>query len=111
MTYEEFKARTTEKASYETFQKFERMYMAGNIDKDVFCKLMRPLVVAETEAAPFEKEAERSMQSFYESCDKARTAIYDDDNVVMVDALNDAKTFGIAYMEAQRKVNAIYAKI
>lgn len=111
MTYEEFKARTTEKASYETFQKFEKMYMAGDIDKDVFCKLMKPLVVAETEAAPFENEAHKSMQSFYESCDKARTALDDDKQATFVDALNDAKTFGIAYMNARRKVDAFYAKI
>ncbi|MBR4219795.1 MAG: hypothetical protein IKR81_01490 [Victivallales bacterium] len=60
MNYEEFKQRTTEKATYETFQKFEKMYMAGDVDKDIFCRLMKPLVVAITEAAPFREAQDKA---------------------------------------------------
>ena len=46
MNYQEFKARTNSAASYETFETFEKMYMAGNLDKDEFCKLVKPSVDA-----------------------------------------------------------------
>ncbi len=112
MTYEEFKARTTEKASYETFEKFEKMYMAGDIDKDIFCKLMKPLVVAETEAAPFENEAAARKIDFIDALAHAKAALDNGESeAVLVLALTDAKNFGIAYMDARRKAKACYAKI
>lgn len=112
MTFEESKARTTEKASYATFEKFERMYMAGHIDKDVFCKLMKPLVVAETEAAPFENEAAARKIDFIDALAHAKAALDNGESeAVLMLALTDAKTFGIAYMNARRKADAFYVKI
>ena len=111
MTYEEFKARTTEKASYETFQKFERIYMAGDFDKDIFCKLLKPLVVAETEAAPFEKEAAAKKTEFFDALDKARAAMDLGKQEAFASALEEARPLGLAYMMARKKAKACYDRI
>lgn len=47
MLYEEFKERTNKEATIEMFEKYEAMYMAGNMDKDDFCKMVKAAVNAE----------------------------------------------------------------
>ncbi len=46
MNYQEFKDRTNQAATYEMFQLFEPMYMAGNMDKNEFCAMVKGKVNA-----------------------------------------------------------------
>ena len=111
MNYEEFKARTTEKATYETFQKFEKMYMAGDVDKDIFCRLMKPLVVAMTEAAPFEVAQRNAHADYHEAVTNAHIAMEEsrvDDFVV---AMESAILAGRDYIHNKEKIDGLFAKL
>ena len=44
MLYEEFKRLTGKDCSFEDFEKFEKMYMAVDMDKREFCNLVRSAV-------------------------------------------------------------------
>ena len=111
MNYEEFKARTTEKASYETFQKFEKMYMAGDLDKDIFCLLMKPLVVAMTEAAPFEREAVKKEADYHTALMNAGVAFLDGNLDAFDAALKDAQKAGNEFIAAKKTADSFYAKL
>ena len=112
MNYEEFKARTTEKASYETFKKYEAMYMAGgDIDKDMFCKLMKPLVVAETESAPYKAEAAEATVLFHNDMSQASVAALDGDMDAFEKCIENARQEAVRRFEAETKVKKIYAKL
>ncbi len=111
MNYEEFKQRTTEKATYETFQKFEKMYMAGDVDKDIFCRLMKPLVVAITEAAPFEEAQQNAHADYHEAITNAHIFMEEgrvDDFASMMEA---ATLAGRDYIAKKKKVNDLFAKL
>ena len=111
MNYEEFKARTTEKASYETFQRFEKMYMAGDIDKDVFCKLMKPLVVAITEAAPFEATEKAERNAMLAALSKANRAAEDGNLAAFDEYVKDARGNAERKANAKAEIDRIYAKL
>ena len=111
MNFEEFKERTVESASYETFQKFEKMYMAGDVDKDIFCRLMKPLVVAMTEAEPFEEAQRNAHADYHEAITKAHIFMEEcrvDDFVSQMEA---ATLAGRDYIANKKAVDALFAKL
>lgn len=111
MNYEEFKQRTTEKATYETFQKFEKMYMAGDLDKDIFCRLMKPLVVAMTEAAPYEEENDDAHINYHRAITNAHVAMGEGRIDDFIAAMETATDVGRNYILNKQKVDAILAKL
>lgn len=108
MNYEEFKQRTTEKATYETFQKFEKMYMAGDVDKDIFCHLMKPLVVAMTEAAPFREAQDKAHADFHKAIVNAHVAMGEGDLEAFANSMEDAKEAGRSYIHNKEKADSLF---
>ena len=52
MMYEEFKRLTGKNVSYEDFEKFEKMYMAGDMDKFEFCEFIKGAVKEQRNQKP-----------------------------------------------------------
>lgn len=111
MNYEEFKQRTTEKATYETFQKFEKMYMAGDVDKDIFCRLMKPLVVAMTEAAPFRAAQDTAHADYHEAITNAHIFMEECHVDDFASAMEAATLAGRDYIANKKAVNGLFAKL
>ncbi len=111
MNYEEFKQSTIEKATYETFQKFEKMYMAGDVDKDIFCRLMKPLVVAITEAAPFRAAQDTAYADYRKKVTLALVALEEGDLEAFANSMEDAKEAGRSYIHNKEKADAFFAKL
>jgi len=86
MTYEEFKERTTKEVSYKCFKKWEKMYMAGHLDKDEFCAMVKSRVQHE---AWFEVKA-----SYDEAISSANEAIEHGDYMTFLAAIGIAKEKG-----------------
>lgn len=108
MNYEEFKARTTEKVTYETFQRFEKMYMAGDVDKDIFCRLMKPLVVALTEAAPFRAAQDKAHADYHEAITNAHVAMEEGRIDDFIADLKNAELAGRSYVYNKTKADNLF---
>ena len=108
MNYEEFKERTVESASYEQFQRFEKMYMACNIDKDIFCRLMKPLVLAELESETHDRDMKRADHDYQAALVNAGAALDRCDADAFEKALEDAKEAGRRYAASKAEVERIY---
>ena len=102
MNYQEFKDRTSKDVSYEQFQKWEKMYMVGHLDKDAFCKMVKDEVLKEVANAPHLQLAEQHRLEFLDALNHAQMEMQRGGNEnAALDALDKAKVEAAMFFAEQ----------
>lgn len=106
MTFEEFKTRTTDKASHEIFERFNRMYMAGEMDKDYFCRMVKSRVIAESEVEPIQGDLYLADQGLSAAI-RELNACYKGDEATFLEALGKVERYGLEVARLRQLIKKI----